>query len=202
MCGSKNPTVPDVMLQKRKCPRCVVERFRMMQLSQMSCSEHFQKGNCPRCVVQKHPLSQMCASIKTAVPDVMLQNRYCPRCHVLNIPKKAPVPHVWFKKNLCPRCVLPKKTLSQMSCSEHFQKGNCPRCEVQKHPLSQMCASIKTAVPDVMLQNRYCPRCHVLNIPKKAPVPHVCVVQKIKARRTRSVNMKITAISTERDLFV
>jgi ribosomal protein S27AE len=121
MCGSKNPTVPDVMLQKRKCPRCVVERFRMMQLS-------------------------------------------------------------------------------QMSCSEHFQKGNCPRCEVQKHPLSQMCASIKTAVPDVMLQNRYCPRCHVLNIPKKPPVPHV--VQKIKVRRTRSVNTKITAISTERDLFV
>ena len=60
---------------------------------------------------------------------------------------------VWFKKNLCPRCVLPKKTLSQMSCSEHFQKGNCPRCEVQKHPLSQMCASIKTAVPDVMLHH-------------------------------------------------
>jgi hypothetical protein len=29
-----------------------------------------------------------------------------------------------------------------------------------------------------------------------------CVVQKIKARRTRSVNTKITAISTERDLFV
>ena len=91
MCGSKNPTVPDVVLQKRKCPRCVVERFRMMQLSQMSCSEHFQKGNCPRCVVQKHPLSQMCASIKSAVPDVMLQNRYCPRCHVLNIPKKRDI---------------------------------------------------------------------------------------------------------------
>jgi hypothetical protein len=58
-----------------------------------------------RCVVQKHPLSQMCASKKNAVPDVMLQNRYC-HCHVLNIPKKATVPHVWFKKNLCPRLFL------------------------------------------------------------------------------------------------
>ena len=135
-----------------------------------------QNTHCPRCVVPKKTLSQMCCSKYANVPDVSLNDFEwcnCPRCHVLNIPKKAPVPHVWFKKNLCPRCVLPKKTLSQMSCSEHFQKGNCPRCVVQKHPLSQMCASIKTAVPDVMLQNRYCPRCHVLNIPKKAPVPHV-----------------------------
>ena len=140
----KKIIVPDVMLEKRKCPRCVVQRFWMMQMSQMSCSEHFQKNHCPRCVLQK---------------------RHCPRCHVLNISKKTTVPDVCFKKTYCPRCVVPKKTLSlsqmsapktllsQMSCSEHFQKNHCPRCVLQKNPLSQMCGPKKPAIPDVWSKN-------------------------------------------------
>ena len=115
----KKIIVPDVMLEKRKCPRCVVQRFWMMQMSQMSCSEHFQKTHCPRCVVPKKTLSQMSA------PKTLLSQMSCSE---------------HFQKNHCPRCVVPKNprsqmsapktVLSQMSCSEHFQKGNYPRCLV------------------------------------------------------------------------